>query len=46
MKTIVALVLGTAILASGSAFAAEPHKCKSGEHWDTKTMSCVKKTKK
>ena len=46
MKTIVAFVLGTAILASGSVLAAEPHKCKKGEHWDTKTMSCVKSHKK
>lgn len=45
MKNLVAFVLGALILASGSAFAGEPHKCKAGEHWDTKTMSCVK-TKK
>ena len=42
MKRLIALVLGTFVLASSGAFAADTHKCAAGTHWDPKKMECVK----
>ena len=46
MKKVIAVLLATAYLASFAAFAADEHKCKAGEKWDTKTEKCVKEEKK
>ena len=46
MKKLVSILLATVYLASFGAMAADDHKCKAGEKWDSKTEKCVKVDKK
>lgn len=46
MKKLIAVLVGSFVLASGGAFAADSHHCKKGEHWDTKAAMCAKDAKK
>ena len=43
MKKIVTAVLASLYLISFGAMAADEHKCKPGEKYDTTKMECVKK---
>ena len=45
IKQLAAVVLGTLILSSAGAYAAD-HHCAKGTHWDSKTSTCVKTEKK
>ena len=45
MKKLIAVLVGSFVLASSGAFAADTHHCKKGEHWNPKTAVCVKNAK-
>jgi hypothetical protein len=46
MKKLIAILVGSLVIASSGSFAADSHHCNKGQHWDSKTSMCVKDAKK
>lgn len=46
MNKLMALLLGTVVLASSGAFAADSHQCAKGKHWNATAKHCVATPKK
>ena len=42
MRKLIAIVFSVFMVSSIGAFAADPHNCKTGTHWDANKAMCVK----